>query len=327
MMSRFRIRWDEPTGPAPIDLFLTTLGYESRSGEIARTVDSSAKRRIAIPFNSNQVLGFEANRSYFSKNGYEIPEVPEASFGESVALALLEIAKERPAPRVCVDVSCMTRERMAKVVLACLAHPGPMELELLYGLAAFQRIKEDDAPTLYHGPVLNEFAGWTRYPEVPSFAILGLGFEGNRLLGTLDHLEPSEWRAFLPLGADRRFEREVARRNDALLTGTKPMWISRYDVRSPNRLLAQLLSLLGGLVTHRSVVVLPFGPKVFCLASLLASATLDFAVGVWRVSAAEAHAPIDRHLDRGTVRLRISLRPAQQNYPSPSAETPSAVPS
>src|SRR5262245_10918965 len=87
------------------DVFLTSVGFESRCREVARWAPSEISRRVAVPFQDRQLLSFEKNRTYFRRSGFEILESSEADFGATALRLVQEVSAANERPRLLVDIS------------------------------------------------------------------------------------------------------------------------------------------------------------------------------------------------------------------------------
>ena len=146
--------------PSEVDLFLCACGYESRSTHVASKVARSANERIALGFQTQHELRYEENRKWFVNNGFKVFDADDEEYGAHVAQALRRLSETNGTPKIVVDISCMNRSRLAKLVTAlrsCQAHV--IDVAFAYNLAAFSAPSEYIAPTSVAEPVTPEFAG------------------------------------------------------------------------------------------------------------------------------------------------------------------------
>jgi hypothetical protein len=137
-----------------------------------------------------------------------------------------------------------------------------------------------------------------------------MGYEPERAAGAIDVLEPVRAIPFFPIGVDERFERDVEAANAQVLELPNVDSPHAYRIVEPFQCFATLESLISELVRagHRPVV-LPFGPKIFALASMLAAAVRSPVTPVWRVSGGVLDEPTDRQPEDIVVTLRVATRP------------------
>jgi len=168
---------------------------------------------------------------------------------------------------------------------------------IFYSPAKFSPPKQGFGPVAVSQPIIEEYAGWSMYPDRPPIAIIGLGYEYDRALGVLDYLDVDIKRAVLmmPLSPDERYNAEVKKANKMLLSQVDNNQIVGYNVSSPEDSLIRLNAIISGLVRSNRVIVVPFGPKIFCSLSILSSEILQNKdVTIWTVSGGKHEKPVDR---------------------------------
>ena len=99
--------------------------------------------------------------------------------------------------------------------------------------------------------------------------------------------------AFRPVAGDDDYDSAVQLANGEWLTDLPGGCVHDYRVRDPFGCFVELESLVYGLRQMSRVVLVPFGPKIFALCSLLV-ATIYSDVGVWRVTPGKFETPVDR---------------------------------
>jgi hypothetical protein len=280
----------------PVDLLICACGYESRAIQVAQLTANRAKRKIALGFHAQRVLSYEANRTWFQEHDFQVEDVTDVRFGTVVAEAIQTLVDGAETARLVVDVSCMNRARLAKLVLALRAASGRrLEVDFAYNIAAFSPPSEEVAPTSVAEPVTPEFSGWTLNPEKPPAAVLGLGYEQSRAIGIVDHLEINNaaW-AFIPKSPIPEYSVSVDVANESLYsmlqTEGRRLY---YEVMDPGALFRELNALLDLLKQMYNPILIPFGPKIFALTGLLV-ASFHEDIGVWRVSSGLLEEPVDR---------------------------------
>lgn len=186
--------------------------------------------------------------------------------------------------RFALDISSMDRSLMAAVIRAFMIGSSPgVQLDVFYSQGTFDDTLAGSEGTVLVNDVLETFEGWTTDPSAPLLAIIGAGFEGTLALAAIETLEPSKTIMVFPDGIDARFDAEVTRRNESLLAALSDD-PRHYRVDQPYRLYRDLRSTVSLSRIGSRVVLVPLGPKVFALASLLVACEFD-DISVWRVSA------------------------------------------
>src|SRR5207237_63415 len=131
------------------------------------------------------------------------------------------------------------------------------------------------------------FAGVHRDASLPLALIVGVGYEPDRALGVFDSIECSASLVFVPIGPDPRYLADVLTANQPLLDVVGQQGRVDYDLNHPLDVMQKLASVCGGLVNDHRIIVVPMGPKIFALCTLLVAWNLQFAASVWRVSSGD----------------------------------------
>src|SRR5947207_11718086 len=75
--------------------------------------------------------------------------------------------------------------------------PG-LGVDFLYSLASFSEPPKSQPVNTHVGPISPPFAGWWTEPDRPTAAVVGLGYEEDKALGAVEHLQPGEVWVFTP---------------------------------------------------------------------------------------------------------------------------------
>lgn len=281
------------------DLFVATLGYETRSSFISKKADLKATKNIAIGFTSDQILKYQLNKSWFESAGFEVVEVEDKAFIEVMARACNDACDTRATPekgrvRIAVDISSVTRLRMALILqfLGMASGSFPIEVDFYYALAEFSDPPSRVQANTHVGPVLPSLSGWWTEPERPVAAAVGLGYEENRALGAVEHIQASAVFTFIPRSPVQAYTPALHVANRTLLQQVRPENRFEYDVAQPVDTFIALESFAFGITRSHNLILLPFGPKIFALTSMLV-AIVHPDVAVWRVSGSDEK--VDRH--------------------------------
>jgi len=300
------------------DLLLGTIGYEHRARYIAEHLRIKATQRIAIGFQLDRIFNYEENSNWYRSAEFEIHHLDDASFGRLLKDRLTEIArqpKSNDAVRLCIDISSMTRIRMAMIMqLLVDARLGiPLEADFLYAMASFSPPPTSSVPNRHVGPVLPSFSGWWTAPERPLAAAVGLGYEENKALGAVEHIQASSIWTFQPISPIQAYSPALDQANRTLLNLVPPENKFNYRVDRPFDAFVELESFTFGITRNHNLVLLPFGPKVFALCALMVG-LLHPEVAVWRVSGAEE--PSDRRASGDVCGLGLSISSSSELFDS-----------
>lgn len=276
------------------DLAIFALGYERRATHVAKDQSGSLKLRVAIGYNDHPILHYAENRDWYSRKGYVVRECTDSEYRgvvEGFVDGLNDTQKDQL--QILVDVSSLNRRRLATLIdiFRTRCSSRPVRVDFAYSLAQFSTPPSSTSLNRHVGPVSPEFAGWWIQPERPCIAIVGLGYEEEKALGSIEHVQPSDVWVFMPRSPIVEYTGALKEANASLLEMMDRSRILEYDVDCPYDLFVKLESLVAGLSARSNCILLPFGPKIFALASLLV-ASIYSDVAVWRVSGAEE--PADR---------------------------------
>jgi hypothetical protein len=292
---------------AAFDLFIGTLGYETRSSHLVRNGLINATRKIALAFPEEDYAAYFSNRDFLHAEHFDIIEKGAADLRARLSAAIAECqGSESESVSVLVDISSMSRPMLANLVyLLSMVDTVPNILvTFCYLPAAFVKENPEHAPVSVSEPVTPEYAGWALAPERPITAVVGLGYEHDFALGTIEYLEPTAAWVFIPTGEDRRYDDAVKQANRDLRDMLSDERAMTYNVDSPARVHSILESLVYGLLQTSRPILIPFGPKIFSLCCLLVARVYAPQITVWRVSG-EMHArPGDRDASGKVIALR-----------------------
>ncbi len=136
--------------------------------------------------------------------------------------------------------------------------------------------------------------------------LLCFGYEQNRALGAVEHIEASETWCFLPESEIPAYGPVLREANSALLESLPLKRLINYRVQQPFDTFLNLESLIYGLSRTKNPILLPMGPKIFALVSLVVG-VLHRDVAVWRVSASVQENPVDRKATGHVCCLSVTI--------------------
>jgi len=273
------------------DLALVSVGFEQRSRAVPTHLSAPALG-IGMEFGDRHEDAYEDNRQAVADRGYEIlvPESdPAAIVGEMDSwlerAASRRNLSERQPLRVTIDISSMTRTRIAAVIEASHTKLGdmPAVIDLLYAPASYRKCELDPPSFIHANPVTHHFAGWDPDASKELLACVGLGYEPYAAEGVVEYLTPDESIAIVPNGRDPHYRADVLDVNGEVLK--KADMKLEYDVEDPYRLMLELERLVLAQIETRRIIFIPLGPKIFAAVCMLVAQRLHPMVSVWRFSA------------------------------------------
>jgi hypothetical protein len=271
------------------DVIICALGYEARATKVASQFFRGSKEKHALGFTKNLNLNYAKNLDFFQKSGFQVAEnVADESF-EAMVRSLFDVpfrAKVEGGIKVGVDISCFDRFRLAAIVsyIYDSVECGRIsDAVFFYNIGNFSKPSPEFSYNTRLQPVHPDFVGTRPDPLSSTVAVIGLGHEREKALGAAEYLEASEVYAFHPKSQIQEYYASVAQSNALLLGQLGVKNKIDYDVCEGAALVADLSSLVRGMINKSSILMIPLGPKIFALACLLV-AKIHPKASVWRMS-------------------------------------------
>lgn len=309
------------------DAALASIGFEPRASAIARHLPAVDGPRVAVEFKVRREHAYPDNLAFFNDGGWTVTQDWDDLEFLRMVKALLEDLAGRGGehvPRVAVDVSSMTRARIAAVVQALweLRDDAAVIADFLYAPAVFTEPVAPPPAILRLEPVSAYLSGsLDALPDV--LLIVGLGYEPYKAAGTVEFLEPREVMVFVPEGPDEKYLNRVHRANAGLLDGPLDPERIHYAVSDPFDAFSSLESVVYDRLQQPGWLpaLVPLGPKIFAVCVCVAAALHVEDVPVWRVSF-RTDEPAHPHEAAGPVYgLTVEMKPVGLDGP-PGAEPP-----
>ena len=287
-------------------VLLGSVGYESRARYLCSRLANRAQVRLAPAFTFSRVLEYQSNLGKLRRLGFNIEELADEAFPDWVIANVIPPVDASDLP-ACVDISSMTRARIASTVwaFATAGSARAYTVDFVYAPAKFTRPPSAPVPIEEVGPVSPEFAGLETDPAFPTVAVVGVGYEVDKAVGACEFLDPGSIWALKPKGPEDLY-------NSAVEEANKDFWailpkhnIRSYEVDNPFGTFVALESMVFGLLADARPLLVPLGPKIFALVSMLVALTHYDRVGIWRVSSGTSEVPVDRKPAGRVVALRV----------------------
>jgi hypothetical protein len=292
-------------GDGEWDVFLGTIGFEERSRFILSQISDRVATRIVSAYDSRRLHSFTDNMEFALGSGCEVMIESDIEFVDQIGDRIRDALSRSEGRRVVVDISSASRTRIAATVAELLEHD--VVVDYFYAPAEFREPSDVPSALSYTGPVLPRFVGRAADMNTPLTAIVGLGYESIEALGAFQLLEASEVWAFVPMDV-AGFAEIVEEENASLLQLIDPRHALRYSVEDPLELYEILDQVVYGALASSRPVLVPLGPKIFALASLLVSARYERTVPVWRFSSEQYGRPVEVRASGNVIGLRVRHR-------------------
>lgn len=291
------------------DALLCAVGYESRSKFVANEKQVDSASNLGIGFDYHQIGSLEENVEWFLSNGFfkwnngQPAHISDASFPKTISQMLSPIFDEsNKRPHFAVDISSFSSIRLAEIVKFFWNQANEKEfmVDFLYAPGRHYMPSRDDEQIQFAGPVTDQFAGWSSAPELPVVAIFGLGLRDETALGAFEFINPGDAYTFATAGAENSLREQIDDANKELYPLVPKSHRHIFDVARPIDCFNSLRSLVSGSIRHGRPILVPLGPKIFTLCSLLIANEFFPHVGVWRVSVGRTGTPRDV-IERGDI--------------------------
>jgi hypothetical protein len=268
---------------------IAALGYEKRARQIPSQLANGVEHKVALAFNEHTTeADYPVNKAYFKDAGFEIEVRPQEELSVWMREWLLSVGRAQGEPlSVAIDVSSMSRVRIARLLAPLAAHTleHPIEVDLVYTPAKFVDPPPEPEITEVNGPVIDWFGGWSPDLRQPVVAFLGLGYERDRSVGAMEYIEPASIWAFEPGGEDSLYDEKMHAANEWLYEEVPPERVVGYTVADPFECFATMEGLVFDELRRGSrPVLVPMGPKIFAVVSMLVALIHRPWTAVWRVS-------------------------------------------
>jgi hypothetical protein len=292
------------------------VGYESRSRYFIETFKCNYGISDALVFQNQQVLAFQQNNKAFSEAGFTLVPISDNLNEVRSAIHLMIQRVEESIKThgddivtVLIDISSMTRQVISLLAFELQLWAQRLgchiSCDFVYSAAKFGELPSLSGPIQYNDPVFNQLAGWSSIPGQGCGIILGVGYEPDLALGVIEELEASAVWIYRPKNDEKAYDDAIDEHNRGLFETVPPRNRVRYSITDPYGLFVSLDQLAGLAKQDYRIIIVPFGPKIFALASVLVALSNYPDVGIWRVSGGPNLEPVDRVANGTVVPLRV----------------------
>lgn len=252
------------------NLFIAASGYESRAIFIPQKFKHLKCKKLAIAFNEHsRELSRPANDKYFRENGFTLMN-QKARVSPDYSKIFSEFKQKRL--HVLIDISVMTRDWYHGL------------LKYLHSYLDFEHfhLRMMYCPALYNEPIrlkkqisMRKFAFIDEFLDRPkekkkTAMILGLGVEKNISEKVYDMVKPDQ--VFL-LYADPHIEKKYVENvfvnNHGLISKIPIRYLKNYPLINTRKIYQTLLDIILPLRQDYNIVIVPQGPKIFSLLSMV----------------------------------------------------------
>jgi hypothetical protein len=248
------------------DLFITSLSPDSRCIAIARYLEAMPCRKIALQYSKRtKEQSFLENEAYFREKGFEIiplvAEIPDVG-------GLLEGISSRKLS-IILDCTCMS-QRWYYEFFRWFGESQEAFDEVLIRFAYTMAAFVPDEGVLKVKKVREFLQIESRKEKSKKALILGLGHEAH-VSGTIYKLEKPDllYLFYADPPVDKRFVDQVFVNNHALINETPIRNLIAYPITNGQVIYQSLVDIILPIRDEFSVTLVPHGPKIFSVASML----------------------------------------------------------
>lgn len=247
------------------DLFIATLSYESRCTTIAQQFEDVSCRKVALsPKNQAKEFVYYDNLRYFEENGFEILEV----HGDIPAMEDLVQKNSGEKLRLVLDCTSMP-QNWYYGIFSWVSNNDRLQsvnLRMVYTMAAY--VEEGTAPKVKK---VREFLkAKAKQKKGKKVLILGLGQEPNVSETICKIIKPDLLYLFYAdPPVEKRFVEKVFVNNHEVINATHIRNLVAYPIHNGQAIYQTLIDVILPLRSEYSITLIPQGPKIFSLASML----------------------------------------------------------
>jgi hypothetical protein len=322
-LNRFSLTRRSPTlldvGPqefsdtGDVDLLIFALGYEERSTSVAKAIRINSRQALALRFSGPPIHAFEENENWAASAGVTVIQWEAENYKADLRKTIAEVCSgdtTHASPKIAIDISSMSRSMMAEVWAALLRARIAMHCIFLYSSARYDGAPLSFPPITINEPISSLFSAWPIEPQLPIELIVGLGYERGRAAAAIETFEATDITFFSPEGGDIEYASEIAEVNKTILRGSVGAPLVHYDVGNIFDTVARLSQFVSRSMSGSRSVIVPFGPKTFALAAMIAAISFPRRVSVWRMSGGTSD-PTPNRISNGKISaVSVRLTPA-----------------
>ncbi|MCD4711582.1 MAG: hypothetical protein K8R52_12115 [Bacteroidales bacterium] len=249
------------------NIFITTLGFETRSTTVARMFEKSSCKKIALEMeNGIKEFSYQDNSSYFEAQGFDIfrveSEVPDVdAIFHSLTGAQINVLID------CTSMSPNWYYEFFRWFYDKQDREGRVRMRIVYTMANYVR-----QPGSRKVKEIYDFQqADIKPPNGKKVAlILGLGQEKNVSESIYKMINPDLLYLFYAdPPVEKRFVEKVLVNNHKLINKTPIRNLVAYPIRNGQAIYQSLIDTILPLRDEYSIVLIPQGPKFFSVVTML----------------------------------------------------------
>jgi len=249
------------------DVFLTTLGFESRCTTVARKLEQKTCRKIALARTDHiKEHAFQENNAYYSNQGYEIISV-ESKIPDVEALIG---GYRNESIRIIIDCTSMTHRWYSEFFRWFNEKQDVFKeasVRIVYTMAAFADQEQVRKVKALKDFLITEAEGREKKKTA---LILGLGHEKNICETIYKKMSPALLYLFYAdPPSDKKFVEKIFVNNHSLINSTPIRNLVAYPLRNGQTIYQTMIDTVLPLRNEYSIVMVPHGPKFYSVVATL----------------------------------------------------------
>lgn len=247
------------------DLFIASLSHETRSTSIAKLLEGVSCRKVALCSNSLvKEYAYLSNLKYFTDQGFEIFELDSNDTVLDKILGTYASGEQK----IMLDCTSMSQVSYYKVLswFGEDLQVNSARLRLVYTMAAF--VEEGSAPKVKK--VKDFLKVKTSERKRKRMLILGLGQEANVSEMICKIIKPDLLYLFYAdPPAEKQFVEKVFVNNHSVINQAPIRNLIAFPINNGQAIYQTLIDVILPLRDEYAITIIPQGPKIFSMASML----------------------------------------------------------
>lgn len=249
------------------EVFITTLGYETRCTHVARLLEHQSCRKVALDSNSClKDFSYDENREYFLSKGFEF--VPVDSDVPDLEAILSSLTGENIGVMVdCTSMPPSWYYQFFKWFDEKQDFQGVVRMRIIYTMANYvsldtsRKVKEI---THFLQADIKTSVGKKKA------LVLGLGQEKNISDSIYKMIDPDLlYLYYADPPVNKKIVEKIFINNHALINATPIRNLISYPIRNGQAIYQSLINTILPLRNDYSIVIIPHGPKIFSVVAML----------------------------------------------------------
>jgi hypothetical protein len=249
------------------DVFIATLGFESRGTTISRLYEGIECRKIALSRNDHlKEFSLRSNKEYYESNGFEIVSVD----GEVPDIGAILTDHRDQEINILLDCTSMSPQWYYEFFRWFSESQGLFEkarIRIAYTMAEYtgsDQSRKIRAVREFLKPQNNSADSGKKA------LMLGLGHEKQIGQEIYDRIKPDLLYLFYAdPPVEKQFVEQVFINNHALIEATPIRNLISYPIRNGQAIFERLIDIILPLRYKYTILLVPHGPKIFSLVSML----------------------------------------------------------